>query len=91
MMQTIWKFPLTALGTIRFSMPRDAVPLCVQVQNEIPTIWARIPDTDAQSFTRTFRVFGTGHNMDNFQGEYIGTFQLDGGALVFHVFEEGNP
>lgn len=36
---------------------------------------------------RQIRVAGTGQNLPNFPGTYIGTFQMNGGALVFHVFE----
>jgi len=37
---------------------------------------------------RTFAIYGTGHKHEHVEGTYIGTFQLDGGSLVFHVFEE---
>lgn len=37
---------------------------------------------------RTFAIYGTGHVQESICGEYIGTFQLHSGALVFHVFEE---
>ena len=32
------------------------------------------------------RIFGTGHELDVDVGAYLGTFQLDGGNLVFHAF-----
>lgn len=35
---------------------------------------------------RHFRIKGTGHAADDI-GDYIGTFQLNGGSLVFHLFE----
>ena len=37
---------------------------------------------------RTFSIYGTGHQHESISGEYVGTFQLHGGALVYHVFEE---
>lgn len=36
----------------------------------------------------TIRIFGTGHTIqDADRLEYIGTIQMCGGALVFHVFK----
>lgn len=52
-------------------------------------MWALIPDTNAEIVQeRTFSIYGTGHEHESISGEYVGTFQLQGGALVFHVFEE---
>jgi hypothetical protein len=36
---------------------------------------------------RRFRVAGTGHELEPYVDRYIGTFQMLGGTLVFHVFE----
>ncbi|WP_435406250.1 DUF7352 domain-containing protein [Roseivirga pacifica] len=39
---------------------------------------------------RELRIFGTGHAMDeNFNGVHVGTYQIYGGDLVFHVFDMG--
>jgi hypothetical protein len=32
-------------------------------------------------------MYGTGHDMPDDPGQYVGTFQMHGGALVFHLFE----
>ncbi len=55
---------------------------------QAPFIWALV-DTDAPEEARVFHVRGTGHPADAL-GRYVGTFQIDGGALVFHLFE-GEP
>ena len=39
---------------------------------------------------RTFEMYGTGHPMPANPGEYVETFQMDGGALVWHVFDATN-
>ena len=36
-----------------------------------------------------FRVAGTGHDLGSNVGRHIGSFQMHGGALVFHVFADG--
>lgn len=88
-MQTIWKFPIHPDDIIRVQMPKGARILTVQEQHGQPAIWAEV-DTEAEKEERLFEVFGTGHEMPNDMGverEYVGTFQLRGGALVFHLYE----
>ena len=84
-MKQIWKFELGPDAKIE--MPLGANILCVQTQYDKPQIWALV-DPTARTIRRRFRTYGTGHIMPVNPGEYIGTFQLHNGSLVFHVFEE---
>lgn len=84
MNKTVWKYELLAIDMQGVSMPIGAEVLCVQAQNDVPCLWARV-DPEASNESRLFRVAGTGH--PDVEGTYIGTFQLHKGALVFHVFE----
>jgi hypothetical protein len=65
------------------------------VQHGQPCIWARVVvDKDHPLRERWFRVAGTGHPLEgtmpsDHDGDYVGTFQLSDGALVFHVFDCG--
>ncbi len=83
-MKAIWKFPLESR---MLQMPRGAQILTVQVQNEVTCVWA-ICDKEASQVTRRLVVVGTGWEIEP-KGTYIGSFQLHGGVLVFHVFDEG--
>lgn len=85
-MNAIWKFPLPVLHDFSLLMPRDARLLTVQAQADRPCLWALV-DPAAPVEPRQFRMWGTGHERAEEPGAYLGTFQLDGGALVFHVFE----
>lgn len=72
-------------------MPRGAKILCVQTQGQIPCLWAVVNDQHPLD-PRTIWVAGTGHPIAVHESmayvdAYIGTFQLQGGALIFHVFE----
>lgn len=89
-MQAIWKFPLQCADKNVVEMPRGSQVLCVQNQNEVPCLWALVPDVTPECVTvaRTFTIYGTGHQHELISGGYVGTFQLRGGSLVFHVFEE---
>lgn len=86
-MRQIWKFQLETTDLQSVEMPDGAKVLTVQVQHGTPCIWAEC-DTEAEKEKRWFRTFGTGHPMPDKPGEYIGTYQLNGGDLVFHVFDE---
>ncbi len=89
-MITIYKYQLGVVDSQTVSMPTNAQILTVQVQNGIPCIWAAV-DPDAQTQIRTFHTYGTGHAVNtSVELFYIGTYQLHGGGLVFHVWEEIN-
>lgn len=83
---TIWKYPLRS-DTCGMRLPIDAEILCVQTQNEEPFLWVML-DKDKPLIYRKVMVYETGHNIPDTPQQYIGTFQLHNGSLVFHVFEE---
>ena len=88
-MRTIYKYKLEATDEQTIAMPYGAQILSVQVQADIPCIWAMV-DTDEETMNyKTIYTYGTGHKLphDMDQLKYIGTYQLYGGDLVFHVFE----
>lgn len=86
-MKAIWKFPLAERDDQTVSMPDDAQILCVQVQNGTACLWALV-EPEAPKAVRRFKTYGTGHQHADIPGKYIGSYQLLGGAIVFHVFEE---
>lgn len=87
-MKSIWKYELlpNITNMIPVEMPEGAEILTVQNQNGNACVWAMV-NTEAMKTTRVFEVYGTGHQLLPYEKKYIGTFQIDGGALVFHVFE----
>ncbi len=86
MQSTIYKYELPIEDEARVVMPLNAIVLSVQVQRGRPCLWAQV-DPGARNVARYFRVIGTGHPIDQAPGKFLGTIQLEGGALVFHVFE----
>ncbi len=88
MNETIYKYPLSLESSPVIDMPTGAHVLCVQVQKGEPCLWA-VVDPDQPIETRQFRLCGTGHNLaiDDPKSHYIGTFQLDGGNFIGHVFD----
>ena len=87
-MNTVWKWAL-APGSNELQMPLDSQVLTVQMQGETPCLWALVDDNNDLVW-RTFAVYGTGRLVRHDHGKYIGTFQMNGGALVWHVFEVPN-
>lgn len=84
---TIYKYPLNINEYQVVIMPRGAVILTVQIQNGTPCLWAKV-NPEEMPEPRRIRIFGTGHELTTEESEiYIGTFQIHGGSLVFHVFE----
>lgn len=85
-MKTIYKYQIKVQDNMVIEMPKNAEVLTLQTQNFDPFIWVLV-DTANPTEQRHFRLVGTGHSMNNESVKYIGTFQMRGGAIVFHLFE----
>ncbi len=85
-MKTIWKFPLEIIGEQHLNLPEGAEILTAQMQGGTLCLWALVsPGSPKQQ--RTIEIFGTGHPMSDAERRYIGTAQMAGGSLVWHIFE----
>ena len=73
--------------TSTLEMPEGAVILYIDVQGEMPCLWAEV-DPSQPKIKRQFHLYGTGHHMHDTPQWYVGSFMMHGGALVFHLFEE---
>ncbi len=89
MPQVIWKFPLEVADGQMIEMPAHAKILHVQMQDGKPCLWAYC-DPEQPKQPRLIRTIGTGHPIPDESLTYIGTYQTDGGRLVWHVFEVPN-
>ena len=87
MRKTIWKFEVPQKSKFQLQMPAGAKILSLQAQGGIGQIWAMV-DPDAQLETRAFHQYGTGHEIKDAEAlTFLGTYQMESGNLVFHVFE----
>lgn len=83
----IWKFNLAVTDMQCIAIPQGAKLLSVQTQRDLPQLWALV-DEKAPIEHRNFATYGTGNPMPDVDiGGYVGTYQIQGGAFVFHVFE----
>lgn len=89
-MKTIFKYRLDPATTERhlISMPVGATILVAQNQAEAVTIWAEV-EPDGPTEEREFLVCMTGQPCPTLRRkkQFLGTVQLDGGALVLHIYE----
>lgn len=91
-MKTLHKYKLThgaytyTCTSVQISMPEGAKLLTVQDRHGHICLWAQV-DMSRPHVMRTFDVAGTGHALNADAGDYIGTVQAMGGALVLRVFE----
>ena len=85
-MRTIWKFPIPIIDEIEVLMPAGAEVLSVGNQQEAAQVWAAVDD-EMPTNHRHFKLRGTGHPLTGDEGRFVGSFQLAGGRLVFHLFE----
>lgn len=84
-MQIVWKYHIAITHEQFLELPENAVILSVMVQNHLPCIWVKV-DPQANIVRRRIHIYGTGHPITIPALPYIGSFQMNGGALVFHVF-----
>lgn len=89
-MRRIYKYDLEITGQQFVEMPIANEILTIQNQTGIPRIWA-IVNLDSPTTKICIEMFGTGQKLPDIDGmigrKYLGTFQLMGGGLVYHVFK----
>lgn len=90
MNQRIYKFLLPMEDEPVIQMPAGAKVLSVQVQRGEPFVWALVDANQRKMARHYFFVLGTGNPIDfEVTGTFLGTIQLHGGDLVFHVWDNG--
>lgn len=90
-MKSIWKYPLRPEDLQKVRMPTGAKALTVQVQAEVPCLWALVETDEVTTAMYPVWMHGTGHRADKAarDGRYLSTVQMMGGSLVFHFFIGG--
>jgi len=87
-MKKIFKYPLEITDTQFVELPLGAEILTTQMQGNQLCLWAIVNTLpEAVKKNRRIEIIGTGNPMPIGDLKYISTFQMLGGGLVFHVFE----
>lgn len=87
--KTVWKTVLNVADIQDIEVPIGSIFLTAREQREELCVWYRC-DPFAPKVSIRIAIIGTGHSAPD-DGLYIGTGQLHGGSLVFHVFADRNP
>ncbi len=90
MKKAIYKYQLEVTDLQNILLPKGAEILTIQAQFEKPCLWALVDPNENSNVSVGIEIFGTGPPVGYDMGvdrKYISTFQLKGGALVFHAFE----
>ena len=88
-MTTIYKYVLNDNLKQTLSLPIGAKILTVQTQYNKAVLWAVVNPEQTRKQERIFKIRPTGHIFeDGSKDKYIGTFQLDNGDFVGHLYEE---
>lgn len=87
-MQSVHKYTIPVKDYFSLNLPKGAKVLTVREQYNEPQLWALV-EKGVSTEKRNFRLAGTGHLIEEAPDtlNYIGTFQLDGGDYIGHVFE----
>lgn len=85
-MNQVWKYNINPDDYTSLEIPKDANVLSVGEQFGNVCIWVMV-DPSKNKETRKFRLAGTGHPINELYLSFVGTVQLDGGSMVFHLFE----
>jgi 3-phenylpropionate/cinnamic acid dioxygenase small subunit len=88
-MNRVLKYPIPLEDHFSLTLPRRAKILSFQTQHDQPQVWALVNPEESRIEDRQFRLAGTGHAIEEREDDlhYIGSCQMMGGALVWHLFE----
>ena len=85
-MTTIWKYDVDLTRGLLL-IPEHSRILSFQIQNGHRCVWAAV-NTEARLVSRRIVIYGTGHELPDDPGVYIGSAQQ--GPFVWHAFDEGD-
>lgn len=82
---TIWKFPLPIDDEPSIEAPRSARIIHVGLDPKgMPCVWAEVDQEAPYTSPIWLRLVGTGHEMGDSCGQYIGSFVH--GEFMWHVY-----
>ncbi len=83
----IFKYTLEVQDFQKIELPIGAKILTIQIQHGHCRLWALCDKLPNKKEPRNIAIYGTGNPIPENCGEYIATFQMHNGDLVFHAFE----
>ena len=93
MQKIIYKYQLRVTDHQLVELPEGAEILTIQIQSHQPVLWALVDIENAATNKfddRSIVIIGTGNPIPvkyNKKLQYLDTFQMADGRLIWHVFE----
>ncbi len=87
--RVIWKYSLEIVVSQDVQMPEGATLVHVAAQYDGPCVWALVEPEGRVVVNRRIYIHGTGHWIMDPIATYVGSFMLQNGAFVGHVFDGG--
>lgn len=84
-MKTIYKYPVS-VGPNLLELPIGTKIIHFDAVGDSLRLWAEIPNPDSRTTTRTFRVYGTGFDIEPDYG-HVATCLMRDGLFVWHLYE----
>lgn len=91
----IWKYMLERRRVQTIRMPKGSKILSLQTQFAKPCLWIAFDRQNHDYYhrveeARSFVTIGTGEDVPDTLSSlnFLGTYQIDNGAEVYHVFEQ---
>ncbi len=90
-MKTIYKYLFKTTDRQLIELPKGFEILTIQTQSGIPCLWILADFKSKELESVEIETFGTGHDVYHINGKterkYIGTYQLNDGKFIGHVFQ----
>ena len=87
-MKTIWKFILEVTDVQELELPKNYEIISLQVQHGVPCIWVLLNPEEFKKEKVNIITYGTGNIIINDNVNFVGSYQLQEGAFLGHVFIE---
>jgi len=84
----ILKYPLQIVDRQVVRMPCFATIIAAKDQRGTLTLWATTDETMRLMKDRHILIIGTGNPAPDYPGRHIDTVLMDGGNMVWHVFDQ---
>lgn len=84
-MKKIYKYILPITDNPVIQVPKDAILLDIQVQNDIVVCWL-IVNTESYLVDIIFKIYGTGSEINTDKLLYLKTVKTHNDKLIWHIF-----
>lgn len=86
-MRAVFKYTLQLLKWQTIAIPVGGKILCIDAQSNEPCMWVEVDTFETNRILVSIELYCTGESFSDANREYLGTFQIEAGAYVYHVYK----